>query len=114
MSVIYNEKIIALFIFSFFLSSAYAGNQAGKVSWIVVHASYGLIYFGIDGSLASGKPHCASSSYWMIRDENSNVGKQQYSMLLSAHASGKTIEAIGMNTCIPWANGEDVNSITIK
>ncbi len=50
----------------------------------------------------------------MVRDENSNVGKQQYSMLLSAHASGKTIEAIGMNTCIPWANGEDVNSITIK
>lgn len=50
----------------------------------------------------------------MVRDENSNVEKQQYSMLLCAPASGKIIEIIGINTCIRWVNGEYVNSITIK
>lgn len=50
----------------------------------------------------------------MIRDENSNVGKQQYSLLLTAYASAKPVEIVGMNSCKRWADGEDVNSIKIK
>ncbi|TQP57169.1 hypothetical protein FLL98_00860 [Vibrio cholerae] len=93
---------------------AFSGTQTGKVAWLIVRASDGLIYFGIEGSPASGKPQCATLSYWMIRDENSNVGKQQYSLLLTAYASGKPVEIVGMNSCKRWGDGEDVDYIKIK
>ncbi|HDZ9494604.1 TPA: hypothetical protein RU013_001315 [Vibrio cholerae] len=93
---------------------AFSGTQTGKVAWLIVRASDGLIYFGIEGSPASGKPQCATQTYWMIRDENSNVGKQQYSLLLTAYASGKPVDVVGMNSCKRWGDGEDVNTIKIK
>ena len=56
---------------------------------------------------------CAANPYWIVRDENSNAGKQQYSMILAAHAAGKTVSVTGMNTYIRWRDGEDVNEIKI-
>ncbi|MDC5850973.1 hypothetical protein OPW32_17395 [Vibrio europaeus] len=101
-------------LFILLSSAAFAGQQTGTVSWVEVRASDGLVYFGLSGEAATGQPPCATHSYWMIRDENSNSGRLQYSMLLSAQASGKQVSVFGMNTCIRWSDGEDVDSIKVK
>lgn len=90
-----------------------AGTQSGTVNYIIVRANDGLVYFTLKGGAMSGRPACATIGYWMIKDENSNAGKLQYSMILSAHASGKTVHVTGMNTCTRWGDGEDVNAIRI-
>jgi hypothetical protein len=66
----------------------------------------------MDG-VASGKPTCAKNPYWMIRDENSNAGKQQLATLLAAQATGKTVTVNGMGTCQRWLDGEDVNDVVL-
>lgn len=103
-----------IFLLCLFLSTnVYAGTQLGTVGYIIVRASDGLVYFTLKGDAKVGSPSCARNSYWMIKDENSNSGKFQYSMVLSAQASGKTIRVTGMNSCTRWGDGEDVNSIQI-
>ncbi|MFL7023521.1 hypothetical protein BCS58_04265 [Enterovibrio norvegicus] len=109
----YNLKKLFLASLIFIPSLTYAGSQTGKVGYIVVRASDGLVYFTVRGEAAAGQPACATNTYWMIRDENSNSGKQQYSMILSAHASGKVVNVVGMDSCIRWGDGEDVNYIQI-
>jgi hypothetical protein len=101
---------IILIILSF---NSYAGSQTGTVNYIIVRASDGLVYFLLKGGALDSQPACATHGYWMIKDENSNAGKQQYSMILAAHASGKTVKVTGMNSCSRWGDGEDVNSIQI-
>jgi hypothetical protein len=101
-----------LIIFSIFFSiQSFAGQQSGTVSTLIVRASDGLVYFTVKGAPIANAPSCATHGYWMIKDENSNVGKQQYALILSAHATGKRINISGMNTCSRWGDGEDVNSI---
>src|SRR5690606_14911600 len=92
---------------------AVAGTQTGKVDNIIVRASDGLIYFVVTGGSKVNSPDCARIGYWIIKDEHSNAEKQQYSMLLSAHASGKTIKVPGSNTCSRWPDGEDVDFIIL-
>ena len=94
--------------------SVHAGSQTGKVTNLLVRASDGLVYFTIDGPAKVNSPACARVSYWMIRDENSEVGKKQYAMLLAAQASGREIVVQGMNTCLRWNDGEDVNYLQLK
>lgn len=91
----------------------FAGSQLGTVDYIVVRASDGLVYFTLKGGELNAKPECASQNYWILKDETSAVGMQQYSMLLSAHASGKPLLVEGMNTCSRWSDGEDVNALQI-
>ena len=96
------------------VSPAFAGKQTGKVDMVIVRASDGLIYFTMSGGSKTESPPCATAGYWMIRDENSNVGKQQYSMILTAYASGKTITVVGANACSRWRDGEDVDFIQLR
>ena len=91
--------------------SVNASTQTGKVTKIYVRASDGLTYFVLDSAAPSDKPACATKAYWMIKDENSEAGKKQYSMLLAARSSGKTVTVYGSDTCTRWGDGEDVNSI---
>lgn len=91
-----------------------AGLQQGTVSSVIVRASDGLTYFIISGTGKTGSPPCATNGYWMIKDENSEVGKKQYSMLLAALASGRELIVVGMNTCIRWSDGEDVDWLQLK
>lgn len=94
--------------------SANAGSQVGKVTGLLVRATDGLVYFEIEGGVASDKPACAARTYWIIRDENSEVGKKQYAMLLAAQASGRELAVRGMNTCDRWGDGEDVNWLQLR
>ena len=101
---------ILLFVLSF---NAYPGSQIGTVKYVIVRASDGLVYFALKEGEFNGRPACARIGYWMIKNENSNAGKQQYAMILSAHASGKIVSVVGTNTCTRWGDGEDVNTIQI-
>ncbi len=102
-----------LLIFTLVSMNAVAGHQTGKVSKLTVRASDGLIFFELSGGQPGNKPECAKYSYWMIKDENSTVGKQQYSLLLMAYASGKPVYVDGMGRCSRWGDGEDVNFIRV-
>ena len=90
--------------------ASYAGTQSGFVARLEVRAVDGLIFFSLSGA-KTGSPACATRRYWMIKDENSNAGKQQYSMLLTAYTSGKPVMVAGMGTCTRWGDGEDVGSV---
>ena len=72
--------------------NSYSGNQTGTVNYVIVIASDGLVYFTLKGGNLNSRPTCATIGYWMIKDENSNAGKQQYSMILAAHAAGKMVK----------------------
>ncbi|APA67322.1 hypothetical protein [Janthinobacterium sp. 1_2014MBL_MicDiv] len=89
---------------------AYAGEQSGKVLNLIVRSSDGMIYFEMENK-ATGKPACATHSYWIIADEKSTTGKQQMAMLLAARVSGQVISVYGTNTCTRWSDGEDVSGI---
>ncbi len=90
-----------------------ASTQEGKITHLFVRASDGLTYFFLDSAIPNDKPACATHNYWMIKDENSEVGKKQYAMLLAAHSAGRTIKVSGMGTCTRWGDGEDVNSVVL-
>lgn len=94
-------------------SSAYAGEQFGKVSGLIVRSNDGLHYFWLEGT-SHNKPACATNTYWMIADENSTAGKAQLSIILSAQAQQKPIKVVGTGTCSRWRDGEDVNYIQIQ
>ena len=94
------------------VASADAGEQVGSILYVRVRMPDGLIYFALTGTKVNA-PGCATGSYWMIRDENSNTGKQQYAMLLAAQLAGRSIAVIGLNTCARWADGEDAGEIRI-
>lgn len=94
-------------------SVGHAGTQTGTIEALYVRASDGLVYFVLKGSAKTSSPACATMHYWMLRDENSASGKRQYAQLLAAQLTGKTIVVSGMNSCVRWADGEDVDVITI-
>lgn len=103
--------LVGSFIFSVGGSSvAVAGTISGKISTIIQRSTDGLTYVVIDGT-ASGKPACASNTYWMVYDENSDSGKKQFAMLLAAWASGLQVKIVGRNSCLRWPDGEDINYI---
>lgn len=90
-----------------------AGEAVGKVTDLMVRSD-GLIYFHLS-TAPSARPACAAAhTYWMIKDENSNYGKQQLSQLMMAISSGSTISVIGTGTCTRWGDGEDVNMIIVR
>jgi hypothetical protein len=106
-------KILVALICMAVSSLCVAGNQGGVVADIFVRASDGLIYFDMSGGPKVGSPGCATFSYWIIRNENSIVGQQQYQLLLAAQANQRTITVVGSNTCARWSDGEDVDSILL-
>lgn len=110
-----------LFVLLFFLASlcvsalpCFAGMQRGFITGLYVRASDGLVYFFMSGT-PTDRPSCARAlNYWIIRDENSNAGKQQLAQMLAAYASGRTLVVYGADTCTRWPDGEDVEAIKLE
>jgi hypothetical protein len=50
----------------------------------------------------------------MIRDENSNIRKQQLALLLTAKAKAAVVTIYGAGTCNRWGDSEDVNDIVLE
>jgi hypothetical protein len=90
-----------------------AGQVTGTVESVEARASDGLVLVYINAT-ATGKPSCATAPYWIVLNENSEAGKKQYAMLLTAKASGETVTIYGLNTCTRWGDGEDIDWITIS
>lgn len=91
---------------------AHAGRQSGKVAQILTRAGDGLTAFYLSGA-STEKPACAKYNYWMIRDENSAVGRRQLAILMLAHATGQVVTVYGMNSCLRWVDGEDVDLVEL-
>lgn len=106
------SRIFPFLIFSILMAPAYAGTQSGTITGLVNRTSDGLLFFYLSGP-ASGKASCATSPYWIIKDENSNTGKRLLAMLLMAKATGQSISVTGSGTCSRWVDGEDVDSILL-
>ncbi len=109
-----NLVLIALVLASFVASEAVvAGEVTGTISSVIVRQSDGLTYFYMNGT-PTGKPACAGRPYWMIKDENSEVGKKLYALLLTAKTTDATVRVVGLNTCTRWSDGEDVDWIQLQ
>jgi hypothetical protein len=91
-------------------SLVFAGEQQGTVKALNVRQSDGLIYVFLDGT-PTGKPACATNSYWIIKNENSSIGAKQYAALIMAYALKKSVAIKGTSTCTRWPDGEDINEI---
>jgi hypothetical protein len=103
-----------ILLLGMFTSSAFGGSAMGTITYLYQRASDNLIYVHLSGPV-SGRPACAANStYFMVRDENSNTGKGQFATLLAAKMAGKTVSIEGMNTCVRWGDGEDINFILIR
>jgi hypothetical protein len=107
------KKVFLAAVFTVMTSLAHAGTQVGTIEYVRVRTSDGLVYFALNGPAKVGSPACAALGYWIIRDESSNAGKQQYAMLLAAQLAGRTISVAGSNTCARWADGEDVAELRL-
>jgi len=94
-------------------AAVFSGQVTGVVSSVIARASDGLIFVYVNAT-PTGRPSCAAgTAYWMIHDENSEAGKKQYALLLTAKATGATVTIVGMNACTRWGDGEDIDWIVI-
>lgn len=103
---------LAFLIYLLAATSASAGEQTGKVVSLYVRDSDGLIFVLLAGT-ATGRPNCANPYYWIIRDENSAVGKRFLSMLLTAAGTGQAVYIVGTNTCTRWPDSENIDVVQL-
>ena len=97
-----------------FTSTAFGGSAMGTITYLYQRTSDNLIFVYVTGAV-SGRPACAANStYFMVRDENSSTGKGQFATLLAAKLAGKTVSIQGMNTCVRWGDGEDIEYVLIR
>jgi hypothetical protein len=89
---------------------AYAGEVVGTVQSVYVRASDGLVLVLMNGA-PSGKPACATQAYWIVKGENTETGKKQYALLMSAKAAGAVVSIVGANVCTRWGDGEDIEVV---
>src|ERR1700741_3190204 len=108
-SIIFAAFVVILFQMA---PSALAGSQTGYITFLEVRDTDGLIYFGLTGT-ASGKPTCAVFSAWTLSNENSETGKKLFALLASARVAGQQVSINGKNTCVRWADQEDVASVRV-
>ena len=106
------KRLMFFLILTLYPSAGFASSVTGKVS-ILFSRSDNLQYVYIDGQ-PSARPSCApSTTYYMIKDENSAGGQGQYAMLLSAQLAGKTVLVEGTGSCTRWSDGEDIFLVRI-
>ena len=112
MRLSHGRKYVCGTVLFLLTTSAWCGSQSGQVTQIFVRDSDGLAYFTMSGEHVN-RPACATEQYWIIKNENSDVGKRQLAVLLAARSSGTAITVWGANTCVRWHDGEDANTIVM-
>ena len=95
------------------LQPAWGSSSEGTISHVVVRQSDGLIYANILGARSS-PPACATAGYFMIKDENSQAGKAQLALLMSAYFAKSPVQIVGSGTCTRWGDGEDIEIVMLK
>lgn len=104
-------KLLLVSIFVIISHGALAGDITGKVSRLLTNDA-GLHWVYITGTV-SNKPACSLYSGFAIKDENSAYGKAQFSMLLTAFATGKDVKITGANICTRNGAQEDISKIEL-
>ena len=106
-------RVIFVFAVTFMMSSiVYGSVQDGTVTRVSVRNN-GVHWFYVTGN-RTARPDCATFTYWFIQDENSVSGKSQFSMLLSAYLSGKTVTIEGTGSCSRHHDGEDIKDVVLR
>lgn len=91
--------------------NAFASDQTGGIQSIQALNDGRIIVFL--QTTRSGKPACATYDYWFVTDENSNAGKTQLAILLSAQAAGRDVQIVGTGSCVRWVDGENIASVKV-
>src|SRR3982751_4690224 len=90
---------------------AAAGTADGTITNLYQRSTDGLMVVNVSGA-ATGRPACATTqAYWIVKDENSSVGKGHFAMLLAALVAGKHVRVTGTNACTRWSDGEDIQYV---
>lgn len=95
--------------------TAFAGSSSGQVVGLsVLGGPYNVVYFQIgQPGNHTNKPACSTWGEEWALSLNSEGGRAQYAMLLSALMSGKSVNVAGTNQCTAWGDRETPESITI-
>ena len=94
------------------MGAGYAGEQKGVITQL--NARYDGVHWVRLSGVHNNRPGCAvNQTYWMVKDENSQAGKTQISMLMSAYMKGEVVMIDGLNTCTRWGDGEDIATVTL-
>lgn len=104
---------ILLFLFTILIISqnAYCGTGGGKaqIEGVGNWNSTDLVFFYTDTYM--NKPACNDYNGRWVIDISTDLGRAQYSLLLSAQAQGKPITVSGNNLCNLYGNSETVRTI---
>jgi len=94
--------------------TATAGTAIGQVSVLYARSSDNLQLVILTGGSQVGRPACAAATtYYVVKDENSQAGKSQFAQMLSAQTTGKSIFIQGLGTCTRFSDAEDINWIQV-
>ncbi len=102
-------KLFIIFLFLWVASfSAYAGTGSGhaQIEHLGNWNGKDLLFFYT--TIHTGEPACNTYQKRWVLDLSTELGKMQYSLLLSAQMAGKNIELSGADDCSIWPNSETV------
>ncbi|MFN4290106.1 MAG: hypothetical protein ACK4E7_04415 [Permianibacter sp.] len=109
-------RVATIAMFSMMVSFAYADDVNNvKIKRWVLKRSYGERLFIQLHARQTLPLECHSNGGWeYVLDTSDEPGKQLYSALLSAYASGKTLQLRGQNKCTLWSNVEDLDGAILR
>lgn len=112
------KKLVVILALVASTSAFSASNQTAVVDYVQAHSSNGLTYFNLAGlkTNEAGDVNCGGSNIWIIKDPDSDIGKQLYSMILAAASANKTVTVKGSGLCPNGLqiDGEYVESIRYR
>jgi len=99
-------KKILLSLLMFSLSTpAFCGHSQGPVKSYLV-TIHGKLFF--QASAGSSRPACSTIDEWAIDlvGPNAAAGRAMLAVIMSAHASGKSVHVYGEGKCDVWGDRE--------
>jgi hypothetical protein len=113
-------KSIVVGVALLFLSSAaQASSEWGRLDWIAVRATDGLVYFAVEVPVFGGfpprtpRPPCATQGYWILGDIAKPAVRLQYDLLIRSQTSGLPVRVDGTGACGTWPDAEDVETVQL-
>jgi hypothetical protein len=111
--------LLSLLVGTAFSTQAFAAGQCtGTVTQLWTNPTDG-IYFALSGSTFDSPAGCAQTFFngvrhYVIKDETSEMGRDQVALLYSAAANGTHVELIGTGDCTRNSKNEDVLTLYIQ
>ncbi len=96
----------------FITSVATAGNGGGIVMGFIPGSLQGTAVFIFSTSTVSNSPSCDTTQRFAISSADAKY-KDTVAAVLEAHATGTSVNAVGLGTCTVLSNAEDLNYLCI-